>query len=146
MVEPLAPEARESDALIPTQADGPARGVSRPPFGLQAVLPCLIRRSSAWLRVAACRHETLTALVRSGEVFADGLSCPSPRSGVEGPTPGPCPARRRNGRAALGLALTDMIRDGKISRARGKEIATMVIGRLLQLSSEWRTSASSKRG
>jgi hypothetical protein len=33
----------------------------------------------------------------------------------------------RNGRAALALALTDMIRDGAVSRARAEEIATMVM-------------------
>jgi len=33
----------------------------------------------------------------------------------------------RNGRAALAMALTDMIRDGEVSRARAEEIATMVM-------------------
>jgi hypothetical protein len=33
----------------------------------------------------------------------------------------------KNGRAALALALTDMIRDGEVSRARAEEIATMVM-------------------
>lgn len=33
----------------------------------------------------------------------------------------------RNGRAALALALTDMVRDGEVSRARAEEIATMVM-------------------
>lgn len=33
----------------------------------------------------------------------------------------------RNGRAALALALSDMIRNGEVSRARAKEIATMVM-------------------
>ncbi len=33
----------------------------------------------------------------------------------------------RNGRAALALALTDMIRHGEVSRARAEEIATMVM-------------------
>jgi uncharacterized protein len=33
----------------------------------------------------------------------------------------------KNGRAALAIALTDMIRNGEISRARAEEIATMVL-------------------
>ena len=33
----------------------------------------------------------------------------------------------KNGRAALALALTDMIRNGEVSRARAEEIATMVM-------------------
>jgi predicted TIM-barrel fold metal-dependent hydrolase len=33
----------------------------------------------------------------------------------------------KNGRAALALALTDMIREGEVSRARAEEIATMVM-------------------
>jgi hypothetical protein len=33
----------------------------------------------------------------------------------------------RNGRSALALALTDMMRDGEVSRARAEEIATMVM-------------------
>jgi len=33
----------------------------------------------------------------------------------------------RNGRAALAMALTDMIRNGEVSRARAEEIATMVM-------------------
>jgi hypothetical protein len=33
----------------------------------------------------------------------------------------------KNGRAALALALTRMIRDGEISRGRAQEIATMVM-------------------
>ena len=32
-----------------------------------------------------------------------------------------------NGRAALALTLTDMIRDGDVSRARAEQIATMVM-------------------
>jgi hypothetical protein len=43
----------------------------------------------------------------------------------------------RNARAALALALTDMIRNGEVSRARAEEIATMVMrtnaGRLYKL-------------
>ena len=43
----------------------------------------------------------------------------------------------KNGRAALALALTDMIRSGEVSRARAEEIATMVLrtnaGRLYRL-------------
>lgn len=43
----------------------------------------------------------------------------------------------RNGRAALAMALTDMIRNGEVSRARAEEIATMVMrtnaGRLYKL-------------
>jgi uncharacterized protein len=43
----------------------------------------------------------------------------------------------KNGRAALALALTDMIRHGEVSRARAEEIATMVMrtnaGTLYQL-------------
>jgi predicted TIM-barrel fold metal-dependent hydrolase len=33
----------------------------------------------------------------------------------------------KNGRAALALALTGMIREGEVSRARAEEIATMVM-------------------
>ena len=33
----------------------------------------------------------------------------------------------KNGRAALALALTDMIANGEVSRARAAEIATMVM-------------------
>jgi hypothetical protein len=33
----------------------------------------------------------------------------------------------KNGRAALAIALTDMIRNGEISRTRAEEIATMVL-------------------
>jgi hypothetical protein len=33
----------------------------------------------------------------------------------------------KNGRAALALALTNMIRKGEVSRARAEEIATMVM-------------------
>jgi predicted TIM-barrel fold metal-dependent hydrolase len=43
----------------------------------------------------------------------------------------------KNGRAALALALTDMIRNGEVGRARAEAIATMVMrtnaGRLYQL-------------
>ena len=43
----------------------------------------------------------------------------------------------KNGRAALALALTEMIRSGEVSRARAEEIATMVLrtnaGRLYTL-------------
>ena len=33
----------------------------------------------------------------------------------------------KNGRAALAMALTEMMRNGEVSRARAKEIATMVM-------------------
>jgi uncharacterized protein len=33
----------------------------------------------------------------------------------------------KHGRAALAIALTDMIRNGEVSRARAEEIATMVL-------------------
>ena len=33
----------------------------------------------------------------------------------------------RNGREALAIALTDMIRNGEVTRARAEEIATMVL-------------------
>lgn len=41
--------------------------------------------------------------------------------------PGSLRVATKNGREALALALTDMIRDGEVSPARAEEIATMVM-------------------